>query len=366
MIVTHRPGKLHVNADAFSHIPDSVECYGNYSNNIDVSQLPCHPCTFCTHSHNQWSRFFNDVDYIVPLSMRNIKLSIDVIYYEENWGTKHSVKDLRNFQKNDPNLSIIIIKWFESGIKPSESDLALSSSTLKHLAACSKNKKINRRKIAGMIQYHAESPMERAHLDVFGPFNKFSNDSKICPWYDQSIYEMAGMSPSTRSVCRKNAIYAIDEFLCRFGMPLTIHTYQGNNFVGNFLKSVCELLEIRKTQTTPYHPESNGQIERYNRTIVEKIHCLKLKSETDWDIHLPHMTSAIRCLENPSTGFTANRLVSGWEAHKSVHIHFNLMHKKFVNVGDYVRKLDEVLRETHRISRNNLKGAWRTRKKDYD
>ena len=50
-------------------------------------------------------------------------------------------------------------------------------------------------------------------------------------------------------------------------MPLTIHTDQGSNFVGNVFKSVCELLEIRKTQKTPYHPELNGQIECYNHAI---------------------------------------------------------------------------------------------------
>ena len=127
------------------------------------------------------------------------------------------------------------------------------------------------------------------------------------------------------SLRKKKAISAIDEFFCRFGMPLSIHTDQGSNFVGNVFRSVCELLEIRKTQMTPYHPESNGQIERYNRTIVEMVPCLKLKSEKDWDIYLPYITSAIRCLENPSTGFTANKLMLGREVHKPVHIHFDLM-----------------------------------------
>ena len=42
------------------------------------------------------------------------------------------------------------------------------------------------------------------------------------------------------------------------------------------------------------------------------------------------------------------------------------MPEKFHNIGDYVRKLDEVLRQAHRIARNNLKGALRNRKKDYD
>ena len=84
MVVTHRHGNLHVNADALSHIPDSMEHCESHTNNIDVFQFPCHPCTFCTRSHNQWSKFFDDVDYVVTLSIRKIKLSTDVLYYEEN------------------------------------------------------------------------------------------------------------------------------------------------------------------------------------------------------------------------------------------------------------------------------------------
>ena len=67
-------------------------------------------------------------------------------------------------------------------------------------------------------------------------------------------------------------------------MSLTIYSDQGSNFVGNVFKSECELLEIKKTQTTLYHPESTGQIERYDHTIAEMIRCLKIKLEKDKEI----------------------------------------------------------------------------------
>ena len=103
--------KTHTNADALSRIPDSIEYCGNYTNNVDVPNLPCHPCTFCSRAHNQWSRFFNDVDYVVPLSIRKIKLSTDILYHKENWGTKHSSEDLKKFQENDPNCPLFLIGW---------------------------------------------------------------------------------------------------------------------------------------------------------------------------------------------------------------------------------------------------------------
>ena len=236
-------------------------------------------------------------------------------------------------------------------------------------ATCSKNKKANKRKRAGMTEYHAGSPMERVHLDVLGPFNTSSKGNKYVLGMIDQFTKWLECVPLPDQSAEKKAISAIDNFFCRFGMPLSIHTDQGSNLVGNVFKSVCELLEICKTQTTPYHPESNCQIERYHHTIVEMVWCLKLKSEKDLDIYLPHITSAIRCLENPSTGFTANKLMLGTQeryVHKPVHIHFDLMPEKFQNAGEYVKKLDEVLRETHPIARSNSKGTLRTRKSDYD
>ncbi len=47
----------------------------------------------------------------------------------------------------------------------------------------------------------------------------------------------------------------------------------GHQFEGNLLLAVCQLLQIMKTRTTPYHPSSNGQVECYNRQLLQMIHC---------------------------------------------------------------------------------------------
>ena len=89
MVIVHHPGSQHMNADALSRIPDDIELCRNYNSNvIDIAQVPCYPCHFCERAHSQWSRFTANVDCVVPLSIRKIKLSTDVMYYEQNWGIK--------------------------------------------------------------------------------------------------------------------------------------------------------------------------------------------------------------------------------------------------------------------------------------
>ena len=61
----------------------------------------------------------------------------------------------------------------------------------------------------------------------------------------------------------------VDGFISRF----EIHTDQGKNFDGKLFASICELLQIAKTRTTPYRPCSKGQAERYNITLLQLIRC---------------------------------------------------------------------------------------------
>ena len=50
----------------------------------------------------------------------------------------------------------------------------------------------------------------------------------------------------------------VDGFISKFGCPSEIHTDQGKNMDGVLMQNLCELLQIAKTRTTPYHPQSNG------------------------------------------------------------------------------------------------------------
>ena len=53
------------------------------------------------------------------------------------------------------------------------------------------------------------------------------------------------------------------------------------------MSEVCELLDIEKTRTTPLHPQSDGQVERYNRTLIEMLRDKLKESQGDWDKQLP-------------------------------------------------------------------------------
>lgn len=63
----------------------------------------------------------------------------------------------------------------------------------------------------------------------------------------------------------------VEEWVCRYGTPRSLHSDQGRNFESNLFGELCRLLGINKTRTTPYQPQSDGMIERFNRTSLSML-----------------------------------------------------------------------------------------------
>ena len=63
----------------------------------------------------------------------------------------------------------------------------------------------------------------------------------------------------------------VEQFICRYGMPVEIVTDQGRQFEAELFKELCTYLEIDKKRTSPWHPQTNGMVERFNRTIFNML-----------------------------------------------------------------------------------------------
>ena len=70
LIIEHRPGRKHANADALSRGPDHISICENYELGVLPSDLPCGGCHYCERAHSNWSVFANLVDDVIPLSRR--------------------------------------------------------------------------------------------------------------------------------------------------------------------------------------------------------------------------------------------------------------------------------------------------------
>ena len=96
----------------------------------------------------------------------------------------------------------------------------------------------------------------------------------------------------------KTALTVADAFfqqiVCRFGMPIVIHLDQGREFENKIMQELCIMRGSHKTKTTPYHPESDGMVEHFNRTLLMILAMFAGENRDDWDDLLPSVMMAYR------------------------------------------------------------------------
>lgn len=99
----------------------------------------------------------------------------------------------------------------------------------------------------------------------------------ITKWSE--AYAIPDQSTVTTAEC------LVSEMFCQFGVPEELHSEQGRNFEAQVFGKVCRRLGIKKTQTSPLHPQSDSMVERFN--LATQLAILTNRQQRDWDLHLP-------------------------------------------------------------------------------
>ena len=101
------------------------------------------------------------------------------------------------------------------------------------------------------------------------------------------------------------------------GMPDIVHSDQGRNFESMLLKQSLDAFGISKTHTTAYHPEGDGMVERFNRSLLQLLRTY-VDTESDWEKHLLLVLYAYRTATHASTDVSPHILMFGRQPHSAV------------------------------------------------
>ncbi|UYV84436.1 K02A2.6-like [Cordylochernes scorpioides] len=216
---------------------------------------------------------------------------------------------------------------------------------------CAASKGPQTRSRGKMRESNVGAPFERIAIDVAGPIPVTEDGNKyllvamdyFTKWPE--VYAIPNQEAAT--VAR----VIVDNLICRFGVPLELHSYQGRNFESEIFRELCQVLGIWKTRTTPLHPQLDGMVERFNKTMVEHLSKVVEQNQRDWDRRLPLFLMAYRAAIHETTGQTPAKVMFGRELRLPCDLEFGTPGGPPVEVTSYVGELRGVLSETHKLVR---------------
>lgn len=215
--------------------------------------------------------------------------------------------------------------------------------------------------------YVVGAPMERIAVDILGPLpvtdlgNKYMLVAMdyFTKWPE--VYAIPDQEATTI------ARVLVEGMFSRFGAPLELHSDQGRNFESAVFAEVCRLFGVNKTRTTPGYPQSDGMVERFNRTLLNMLASVSSDHQRDWDIYLPFVLLAYRTAENEATGVSPSYAMLGREVRGPVDLLLpRPQQEDAVAITGYGKQLRGILEEVHSTVRENLQASSNDMKNRYD
>jgi len=197
---------------------------------------------------------------------------------------------------------------------------------------CQKRGKPNRNE--QLIPLIVEYPFHRVGIDIKGPLPITSKENRYIIVAMDYLTKWPEAKAIKNAKAETVARFIYEEIICRHGVPEEMLSDRGTSFLNQVIKELCERFQTKHRLTSSYRPQTNGMIERFNRTIGECIAKLLTDKEKEWDEYIDAVLLAYRTMKHEATGFTPFQLLYGRQAKLPVDLKITTYQKTPVNYDE--------------------------------
>ena len=202
-------------------------------------------------------------------------------------------------------------------------------------------------------------PLEFVAIDVLGPLPTTSRGNRFVLCITDRFSKMSVAVPLLDQTASTVAQTLVDRWIAVFGIPVTLLSDNGSAFASKFFGVLTQVLGVKQVFTSAYRPTTNGQVERWNATLVDSIAALAF--EKDWDLSIGLACIAYNSTVHTTTGYAPIELSSTrdpcpnvWTRQPSLHSKkpaskYNLRHQLLARAAKFRDSAGEKM--THQLER---------------
>ncbi|XP_068233540.1 uncharacterized protein [Palaemon carinicauda] len=212
-------------------------------------------------------------------------------------------------------------------------------------------------------------PFSKVIIDCVGPLPKTKKGNQ---------YILTILCPTTRypiaiplgNICARNIVKHLLKVFTTYGYPKEIQSDRGTNFTSDLFNETLREFNVKHILASPYHPQSQGALERHHQTLKSLLRKFCMETGTDWDESLDLILFVIREVPNDSLGMSPFEMLFGHEVRGPLQVLKDKMLNNDtldnVTVGQYVDKLKCNFEKVHNFAFNNLKSSQDVMKENFD
>ena len=172
--------------------------------------------------------------------------------------------------------------------------------------------------------------------------------------------------PCITASAEETCDHLINTWIARHGCPMTFQSDNGTAFVGELTKELMRRSQVAQTHSTTYHPQTNGLVERQNRTLVSMLRVYCSRYMTDWDRYLPQVMGAYNSTQHSTTGVSPHMMLTGHEKSLPLTFFYPEYEGKKTSPQVYVRDVIRRQQELNDLCRRNTQQAQARQRKKFD
>ena len=212
-----------------------------------------------------------------------------------------------------------------------------------------------------------ERPFQKIGIDIMDlPCTERGNKHVVV--FQDMLTKWPMVYPVPDQKTKRLARLLCEEIVPMFCVPEALFSDSGTNLLSHLVKDVCFILRIEKLNTTSYHPQCDGMVERFNRTLKTMLRKRAAQFGVQWDNHLPALLWAYRNAPHDSTGEKPSFLLFGWDCRSPMEASLLPVSQDVPHtaIRDYREELLLTLSTARESALESIRGAQKRYKSQYD